>query len=301
MPGLTVSELARKAGCARSRVCRAIADGALNALEQGGETYIAKTNATRWISRGCPIGDSDRSWISIATAAKRYLFTTRELNAFIAHGKLKSKTGTDGAMRGIMYVSWQQCAALRETIGFTELEAARRAGVPVPEFRAALAGVDWRGTGAIPLVTVQAVIKRLRSRPGVTIEEAAQLLGKDIAWVEARIEDGTVRTLRRRWNANQRYLSEPMMRRLSAALEKPLSTTSPAEDCLRLGAAAFEAGVTAATIINWANAGDLERVQTRTGWHYPRHAVRARARLYWQHVRFQRAVPPEWLRAETGA
>lgn len=301
MPGLTISELARKAGCARSRVCRAIVNGTLNALEQGGETYIAKTNATRWISRGCPVGDSDRSWISIATAAKRYLFTAPELKAFIAHGKLKSKAGTDGAMRGIVYVSWQQCAALRETIGFTEREAARRAGVPVPEFRAALAGVDWRGTGAIPLVTVQAVIKRLRSRPGVTIEEAAQLLGKDIAWVEARIEDGTVRTLRRRWNANQRYLSEPMMRRLRAALEKPLSTTSPAEDCLRLGAAAFEAGVTAATIINWANAGDLERVQTRTGWRYPRHAVRARARLYWQSVRFQRAIPPEWLRAETGA
>ena len=195
-------------------------------------------------------------------------------------------------MRGIVYVSRQQCAVLRETIGFTESEAARRAGVPVPEFRAALAGVDWRGTGAIPLVTVQAVIKRLRSRPGVTIEEAAQLLGKDIAWVEARIEDGTVRTLRRRWNANQRYLSEPMMRRLRAALEKPLSTTSPAEDCLRLGAAAFEAGVTAATIINWANAGDLERVQTRTGWHYPRHAVRARARLYWQ----QRSLPARQCR-----
>ncbi|MBN8904563.1 MAG: hypothetical protein J0H57_26400, partial [Rhodospirillales bacterium] len=246
------------------------------------------------------VGDSDRSWISVATASKRYLFTAREIKGFIARGKLKWKTGTVGAMRGIVYVPWHQCAALRETIGFTEGEAARRASVPVPEFRAALAGVDWRGTGAIPLVTVQAVIKRLRSRPGVTIEEAAQLLGKDIAWVEGRIEDGTVRLLQRRWNANQRYLSEPMMRRLRDATGKPISIASLDEDHLRLGEAALEAGVTAATIINWANAGELERVQTRTGWHYPRSAVRARARLYWQRIRFQRARPPEWLSAEAG-
>lgn len=297
-PGLTVSELARKAGCARSRVCRAIANGTVNALEQGSETYITKTNATRWISRGCPLGDSDRSWISIETATKRYLFTAREIKHFIVQGKLKSKTGTEGAMRGIMYVAWQQCAVLRESIGFTEREAARRAGVTVAVFRAAVAGVDWRGTGAIPLVTVQAVIKRLRSNPGVTIEKAARLLGKDIAWVEARIEDGTVRILCGKWNTNQRYLSAPMMARLRDAIGHPISTASGAEDSLRLGAAALEAGVTAATVINWAKAGELERVRTRTGWRYPRQAVRARARRYWQRNRFQRAVPPEWLRAE---
>jgi hypothetical protein len=91
-----------------------------------------------------------------------------------------------------------------------------------------------------------------------------------------------------------------MMRRLRGATSNPTSAGSPAEDNLRLGAAALEAGVAAATIINWANAGELERVQTRTGWHYPRHAVRTRARLYWQRVRFQRAMPPEWLSAEAG-
>lgn len=189
---------------------------------------------------------------------------------------------------------------MRETIGFTEREAARRAGVPLPEFRAALAGVDWRDTGAIPLITVQAVIKRLQSRPGVTIKEAAQQLGKDVAWVEARIEGGTVRLLRRRWNGDQRYLSAPMMRHLRTATATWISVEPPDEDNLRLGAAAREAGVTTATIMNWARTGELERMKTRAGWLYPRHAVGARARLYWQHVRFQRATRPEWLRSDAG-
>ena len=166
-PGLTVPELARKAGCAASRARRAVANGTVNVLQRRGESYISKTDATRWIGRGCPVGDRHRLWISIATASKRYLFTRRQLNSFIAGRKLKSKTGTQGAMRDTVYVSWQQCANLRETIGFTEQEAARRAGVTVSQFRTVLAGVNWRGTGAIPLVTVQAVIKRLQSRPGL--------------------------------------------------------------------------------------------------------------------------------------
>lgn len=300
-PGLTVRELARKAGCGASRVRRAIANGTVNALQQGGEPYTSKTDATGRISRGCSAGDGHRSWISIATASKRYLFTKRQLNAFIAQGKLKSKTGTQGAMRGIVYVSWQQCANLREKTGFSEQEAARRAGVTPSEFRTALAGVDWRGTGGIPLITVQAVIKRLQSRPGRTVEEAASTLGKDIAWVDARIKDGTVRLLGRSWDMDRLYLSEPMMRRLRDAAANPRARTSLASGLLRLSEAALEAGVTSTTVIKWANCGELERVQTLTGWHYPRDAVRARARPYWLQIRFKRATPPQWLQAEIEA
>lgn len=298
--GLTLAELTRKAGCTRSRVSRAIANGTVNAVEQGGKAYITKTDATRWVSRGCPVGDSRRSWISVATATKRYLFSEREINSFIDKGKLKSKTGTDGAMRDMVYVSRQQCAALRARIGFTEREAARRGGVTVSEFRSALAGVNWRGAGAIPLMTVQAVIKRLQSSPGYTIEEAAQALRKDTAWVEARIADGTVRPLQQKWGRDQLYLSNPMMQRLreARARAKPRASARPGEDDLRLGEAALEAGVTASTITHWANAGELERIHTRSGWRYPRDAVRTRARLYWQRLRFQRVTPPQWLLAE---
>jgi hypothetical protein len=291
--GLTVADLARKAGCTTSRVRRAIANGTMNVLEPNGEASITRTDATRWISRGCPTGDSQKSWISAATASKRYLFTERAISRFIAEGRLKWKIGTDGAARGILYVAWQQCAALRESIGFTEREAASRAGVNIADFRAALAGVNWRGTGAIPLVTVQAVIKRLQSRPGYTIDEAARALGQDTAWIEARIADGTVRLLRQRWDADRLYLSEPMMRRLRTATRTPAASVAFVE-------AAREAGVTTTTIfIKWAEAAEIERVHAPNGWRYPRSAVRGRARQYWRHNRLKRATPPEWLRAET--
>ena len=204
-------------------------------------------------------------------------------------------------MRGIVYVAQQHCARLREQIGFTEAEAARRAGITIPQFRETLRGVDWRGTGAIPLATVQAVIKRLQSRPGYTIEEAATALGKNVGWVEDRVEDGTVRPLRRPWDADRLYLSEPMMQRLRQAAANPLLPTALGSDWLRLGEAALEAGVTAATIVNWVNRAELQRVHDRTGWRYPRDAVRARARSYWQTARFHRATPPHWLQAETAS
>jgi hypothetical protein len=67
---------------------------------------------------------------------------------------------------------------------------------------------------------------------------------------------------------------------------------------LRLSDAAFEAGVTAGTIIKWAETGALTRRQSKIGWRYHRDHVRQKARLYWQTVRFHRATPPAWLQEE---
>ena len=297
-PGLAVAEVAQKAGCSIAQVRRAIANGTLSAETRGRTAFVTRTDATRWISRGSPAGDTQKSWISLETAQQRYLFTGRDLKAFIASGALRSKTGTLGAMRGIVYVSKAQCAKLREEIGFTEQEAARRAKITVPQLREALPVVNWRGTGAIPLATVQAVIKRLQSSPGYTIEEAAKLIGKDIGWVEDRIRDGTVRPLRTKHDHARLYLSEPMIRRLRAAIRAPRAQTVPRGEWLRLGEAALEAGVTIATIIKWAECRELARVADTKGWRYPRDAVRARARTYWRTSRFRRATPPQWLGAE---
>jgi hypothetical protein len=298
-PGLTVADVARKAGCSVTQVGRAIANGTLGAETQGRTAIVTRTDATRWISRGSPAGDTQKSWISLETAQQRYAFTSRDLTGFMAGGALMTKTGTHGAMRGIVYVSKAQCAKLREGIGFTEQEAARRAKITVPQLREALRGVDWRGTGAIPLATVQAVIKRLKSAPGYTIEEVAEIIGKDAGWVEERIGDGTVRPLRTKHDHGRLYLSEPMIRRLRQALAAPRPRTTTQAGWLRLGEAALEAGVTAATIIKWADCHELERVAGTNGWRYPRDAVRSRARAYWQSTRFRRATPPQWLQAET--
>jgi hypothetical protein len=300
-PGLTVAEIARKADCTTSRVRRAITNGALDAREQGGALHATKTDITRWIARGCPVGETQSSWIALTTAGRRYLFTERELRKFIAERRLKSKIGTKGAMRGVVYVPRQQCAKLREQVGFSEKEAARRAGITVSRLREALRGLNWRGTGAIPLVTVQAVVKRLKSRPGYTVKQVAATLGRDVAWVEDRIRDGTVRLLRTTGDTSRLYLSEPMVRRLRSVAAKPQPSAPLGFQWLRLGEAAIEAGVTTSAIANWANQGEVRRVHEPTGWRYHRDAVRARARTYWRNVRFHRATPPEWLRAEIGS
>ena len=298
-PGLTVADVARQAGRSPAHIRLAITNGTLRADDRGRKPFIARTDATRWISHGCPSGNREASWISLETARSRYLFTGKELDAFIADGALKTKHGTQGAARGIVYVAKAQCARLREEVGFTEEDAARRAGISVQHLREALKGVDWRGTAAIPLATLKAVIGRLRSSPGHTIKEAAGAVGKEVAWVQDRIKDGTVRLLRGKPGTNRPYLSEPMMRRLREALD---ATELPARavvmDGLRLGEAAREAGVTASTVIVWAKRGELCRVPGKNGWRYPRDAVRTRARDYWRTVRLHRATPPSWLKAE---
>ena len=241
----------------------------LSAETRGRTAFITRTDATRWISRGSPAGDTQKSWISLETAQQRYLFTGRDLKAFIASGALKSKTGTHGAMRGIVYVSKAQCAKLREEIGFTEQEAARRAKITVPQLRQALPVVNWRGTGAIPLATVQAVIKRLQSNPGYTIAEAAKLIGQDADWVEDRIKDGTVRPLRTKHDHDRLYLSEPMIRRLRTR-QSSRRATRPCRE--RTGSGWVKPhsrrGSPTATIIKWADAGELDRTHGTNGRRY---------------------------------
>jgi hypothetical protein len=297
-PGLTLDEVGKKARCDRSRVQRAIAHGDLDATTHGRRKYVSKTDAARWIARRCPIGEGDAHWISLPTAQKLYWFSRRQLKQLITEKRLKTRRGTAGAQRGILYVAKHQCLRLREAIGFSEQEAARRVGVPVPRFRELLSGVDWRNSDAIPLETVKAVIKRQQSRPGYTFQQAAETLGKPVAWIEARQADGTIRVLQTKWDTSRVYLSEPMMARLRKFVEPTDPAKKPSADWLRLSDAAFEAGVTTATIIRWAETGVLERRQSRLGWLYHRDHVRGRARCYWQTVRFHRATPPEWLTAE---
>jgi hypothetical protein len=291
-------EVAQKAKCDRARLQRAIAAGMLDATKHGRIKYVTKTDATRWITRKCPVGAREASWISLPTAEKLYLFCNRQLKQFIAAKKLKTKIGTAGAQRGILYVGKDQCSWLRQSIGFSEQEAARRVGVSVARLRELLDGVNWRKSGAIPLVTVQAVIKRRQSQPGHTFEQAAKILGKPVSWIEARQADGTIRVLRTKWDPSRIYLSEPMMTRLRKFAEPRQGGEKLSAEWLRLSDAAVEAGVTTSTIIKWAETGALDRRQSNNGWRYHRDNVRAQARLYWQTVRFHRATPPDWLQAE---
>lgn len=297
-PGLTIREVAAYAKCSVSYVRRAIGNGMLETTLEGRCQYVSRTDATRWKARKRPTGDSHKSWISLDTARNQYLFTLQELRSFVADKKLKSKIGTDGAARGVVYVSRHQCGQLREKIGFTEEQAARRVGVTVPRLRLLLDGVAWRKAAGIPLVTVQAAIKRLESREGYTIEEAATKVGMTVQWVLERKRDGTIRVNQAKWDRRRVYITEPMLQRLQEAKEKPVERERFNADWLRLSEAAHEAGVSATTLIHWAEEAELERRQSKVGWRYHREAVRARARTYWKSVRFHRVNPPDWLREE---
>jgi len=298
-PGLTIREVATAAGRSESYVRRAIDNGLLASTREGRRQYVSRTDATRWRARNCPTGDSDKSWISLSTARKQYLFSMAELRGFIASKRLKVKTGTLGAARGVVYVSRHQCGQLREKTGFTEGQAARRVGVSVPRLRRLLDGVNWRKANGIPLATVQAAIKRIESREGYTIEETAAALRMPVQWVLDRIQDGTTKVSRAKWDRRRVYISEPMLQRLKEFKRKPIKREQFGADWLRLSDAAHEAGVATLTLVRWAESGELDRQQSRIGWRYPRQAVRSRARRYWRSVRFRRATPPAWLRAES--
>lgn len=299
-PGLTVDEVAALAGKSIPTVRSAIRNGQLETNRNGHYVYVARWEATRWRARNCPTGDGERSWISIRTASEIYLFAPYEIRRFMREGKLLSKVGTYGAQRGITYVSRQQCAMLRAKLGFTEEDAAKRIGVSPARFRILLKGVNWRAAGGIPLVTVQAVIKRLQSRAGLTIEDAAKKLSVTVQWIHERKLDGTIRVSRAKWDRRRTYISEPMMERLREAKRKPVKVDRFGPDWLFLNQAAAEAGISIAMIGRWADEGTLERRHSNLGWRYRRKDVRTRARQYWRTNRMHRAVPPEWLRRELG-
>lgn len=299
-PGMTIPELAEYAERSVSIVRRAIANGMLETTLEGKKQYVSLTEATRWKARKCPTGDSEKSWLALDTACNQYLFTRRELRGHIRTGKLMSKIGTDGPMRGVEYVSKHQCGKLRQELGFTEEQAARRVGVTVQRLRILLDGVAWRrADGGIPLVTVQAVIKRLQSHEGYSLEAAAEELGESVQWIHECINLGIIKIAKAKWDRRRSYITEPMMNRLREFQKNPVRPEHLGEDWLRLSDAAHEAGVTVGTIIKWADGDELKRRKAKNGWRYHREAVRARARRYWCTVRFHRAEPPDWLKAES--
>lgn len=302
-PGMTVAEVAQYSGRSIAMVRRAIENGALIATNDG-MIRVTRTNATLWIAHHTPDGTGDGSWISLDAATQQYGFSTDELRAMIGRGVLKHRIGQYGAASGIEYVARRQCRDLRERIGLTLAEAARFAGLPEDEFARLLEGVHWRQAGLIPFVTVQAAIRRRDSRRGHTIEEAAHALGVSRARVEALRDAGVFKLITAPWAPERPYLTEPMMRRLRAALTDGRESQRPddrARSWPTAGRAARDAGVSIGTLYKWCDAGEVECREIDGMRRFEPESVRGRARQYWASVRYRRATPPEWLGAERAA
>lgn len=294
-PGITLAELARESKRSPEQVRAAITNGMLRATRDGRLYRITRTDATRWIARRCPTGTGTTSWVTLPTATRWYGFSRAELRAFIAAGKLVRRVDADGVER----VSRQQCVELREQIGYTEKQAAAKVGVGVAAFRELLAGVDWREAELIPHVTVQAVIKRLHSQPGYTIDAAAAEVGSTPGWVRARIKDGTVRVSRAPWDRRRLYLSQPMVDRLKRARRAKPAPEEVSEAWITLSPAARLAGVCTATVRKWATDDEVRTRTAPDGYtRYARTSVMSRARQYWKRWSNRRATPPAWIRSD---
>lgn len=300
-PGLTVAEISRETGRSIAQVKKAIANGQMKVRAEGRRRFVSRTDVTLWKGRKCPLGTSEKSWLSFDSATRQYGFTQAELCAFIASGELATMVGTNGPMRGVQYVSKTQCRHLRDEIGYSMAAAAARVGVSEAELARLLEGVQWRASGNIPLATVQAAIKRKKSNHGFDYTAAAEMLGTTEDWIRERVKDGTVRVSHCSWN-DRPYLSKPMIDRLRAAQRSPKVEHVVWDDnWLRQSQAALLAGVSNLTLIRWAKEGDVAMQEGKSGIRYKREDVMARARTYWASVRLKRAVAPKWLRDELRA
>lgn len=300
-PGLRVAQLAVESGYSQSYVKRAINNGMMKTTLSGRTAYVSRTEATRWRARGCPTGEGRKSFISLERAMDEYGFSPAELRSEILSGRLKGKVETSGPNKGRAFVVRQQCALYRQRVGFTEAQAAARVGVSVAHLLVLLRGVDWRVVqgGRIPLDTVQAAIKRHKSSSGLTIPEAAKLVGKSEAWVRQQIAAGFVHVKQVKWDRRRVYLTAPMLQRLKDALKnKSAPRSTPDKAWLPSGPAATEAGVTPVTLGRWAEEGSLKRKRVGRYWNYHREAVRSRATVYWDGrlKRGRRANVPDWYR-----
>ena len=298
-PGLTIPEVVRQSTCSRGHVERAIENGMLEAVEIAGKLYVTRTAATRWVARHCPTGEGIQSWVNLDTAQSIYLFSRAELNAHIREKRLKTRIETAGWHRGELMVSKHQLRVLRERIGFTHAQAARKLKITKTRLLELLDRATWRAKGdKLPLEVVQTLAKRIKSKNGYTVEEAAKKVRKAPSWVRARIKDGTVKLVRAHWDRRRTYLSDHMIERLRTAAKLPAVKRKPlGSGWMLVGSAAVEAGVSITTLKRWGDDGLVERRQTEKGWRYRRGSVRAHTRRYWKTQRFHRAVPPAWMLA----
>jgi hypothetical protein len=302
-PGLRIAEVAKDAGTAEATVIRAIHMGVLRAQKYQGRIYVTRTDATRWKARRCPHGGSFRSWLSVRTACRAYGFTRAELLRHVKSGRIAMKVGDHGPMRDVQYVVKQQVRELRDAIGFSECEAARRVGVSIARLRTLLRGLEWRTADRIPFDVVNAARKREESENGVPLAEAAKILGKPVHWVREQIKAGTIRPLRSKWDKKRLYVTLPMFDRLCTAALRPQVRKRWTTDWMLLSDAAQLAGVSATQVIRWAEARECQRRKhPDTYWRYHRRSLLARARRYWQSEnRFKRATPPAWLQEDRAA
>lgn len=299
-PGYTLKELSKFTGRTMHQIRMAISNGMLDEPQiHGRAKYVSRSAAQYWKAVHCPTGIRERTYISLQTARKDYGFKQQELRALIKSGKLKTRIATGQERRGQVLVSRGQCRRLREETGFDEKYVARKLGVTKAKLQILLKGVKWREADGITLHDIRTMTQRMQSQHGYTVQQAAAKIKMPVSWVIERIQDGTIRVQRPKWDRRRRYITEPMFLRLEKAKRKPKREQLPEGKWLMLQDAAFDAGVSSSQLIRWADDGEVTRKRNGRFFWYLKKSVRSRARRYWRtENRFHRATPPAWLKKQ---
>lgn len=299
-PGLRVHEVAAEADVPDQSVIYAIQSGVLPATKVGLCWYITRTDATLWKGRKCPDGDGIGSWLNAAAVEAQYGFSEAEVLDLVRDGKLISKADA----RGRLLVGRHQLRQMRNEIGYTEAQAAKRCKVAAAQLQVLLRGLDEEHrarTGRIKPWVIRDVQRRIQMPPGKTFAEASAEIGKPEHWIRYQLQLGRIEVVRAKWDRKTFYLTKATianLKRLAVDADR-YNHGLNADEWLLLSEAARRAGVSTGTIRRWDQEGALQIRRDGQFLRYRRAALETRARTYWlEENRYLRATPPAWFQSE---
>lgn len=293
-PGLTVDEAADLTGQSAVTLRAAVKSGELKYKRASNVLYFTEAAVLRWAKNQSARSGKDRfvrqDWI-----AARYGFTAREINALCVEGTLRRRGKA---------ISEADCITYRLSHGIGVRSAAKHLGVSVPRLKRMIE--DLCGTcddivGWNRFRHIQSLVSRVQS---ISIEAAAQQLGKDVEWVKAHIDAGTVVPTTSKWARSERMLSKASVRKLRGLRRRklpvpPAAVPANADEWMTTPQAAKFAGVSTTLILRWRQEGGIPERLERTTVLLERKALRRRAARYWRHERtrnYSRRPPPAWLK-----
>lgn len=305
--GLSAARAAEYLGIDKHTICRAIAASELSGRREGPRWVIRRADLDAWVQRPDVLSHhGDQEPLTFKHAAARYQFTEAFLRQLAADGLLVVAPRKDGRP-GVR--PWQ-IASLRARLGdLTLSQAAAAAGVSPQTFVRDARARGWRDGQPFTQEWVDRVRARQDAPWQLTLAEAAQRLGRTVAWVRHAIDVGVLKALKgvdRRQRVVGRKLVEQLLRNGIPELPPTRGRGRPVE-WLQGFQACELAGVTIATIKRWAA---IRAIRSRTwrpsdgpyGVRYHKGSVEKRARHYWLHEnKFKRATPPAWLTTKEAA
>lgn len=296
--GMTIARVADVAGLSRSSVERAIQDGYLAAVTVPGGKRVTREQFDAWRS-GRGRRSRSEEWMTREDAMRVFAFSEKEMALWIAAMRI-STSFTDRRT----LVSKADCHDVRRETGYSFDEAlaclCARGSALMREIKALHLDPE-QPIPAEVIENIRATRRKTSVASYYSFGEAALALGVDVAWVEARRDDGTIVVRKSPAAGGDTVITGRMLARMRRVLDgidtrKVVPLSRPGWS--RLAAAAMLAGVSIGTIQNWNKDGRLVFEDRPMGRYYEDQSVKAVARKYWASARHVRRQPPGWLVAE---